>query len=177
MKIMRLFIAIDFDDHKRYFNKIQTNISLNDAWSLESFHMTLLFLGEQRQENIRRIVESLRSVNAEPFFLTFNHVGVFSVKRRKDIFWVGVKEDTAIRILRKKIISSLQDIPLKLTKRFVAHVTIARRNRESSDSTFHASRFDVVNKTVRIRSFKLIQSTLTSKGPIYTVIEELMLEK
>lgn len=175
--MMRLFIAIDFDDNKRYFNKIQRDIALNDARSLESFHMTLLFLGEQRQENIKRITESLRSISTEPFFLTFDHVGVFSVKRRKDIFWVGVKEDTAIRILRKKIISSLQDIPLKLTKRFVAHVTVARRNRQSSDSTFHASRFDVANKTVRVGSFKLIQSTLTSEGPIYTVIEEFMLGK
>ena len=172
MKVMRLFIAIDFDEHKQYFNKIQKTVGLEEESLLDMFHMTLLFLGDQTIEGAQSIKKSLRTLQARPFYLTFDHMGLFSVKRRKDIFWVGVKDDSSIRFLRKKIISSLEDVPLKLTKRFIPHVTIARRNRKSTDNSFHASRLDVAEKTVRINSIKLVQSTLTSKGPIYTVLEE-----
>ncbi|MFP4118941.1 MAG: RNA 2',3'-cyclic phosphodiesterase [Candidatus Woesearchaeota archaeon] len=172
---MRLFIAIDCSELKGYFSKLQQQMVPSDARLLDTFHLTLLFLGEQPETKLELLTRSLKQVSAKPFRLSFDHMGMFTIKRKRDIFWVGVQEKESVVILQRQITRQLKPYGVKPQKRFIPHVTIARRKRFPGALSSCAKRQSITKKSKYVDSFKLMQSTLTPDGPVYTVIKEFKL--
>lgn len=95
----------------------------------EDYHITLAFLGDAPQRQLKASIElvekSLRE--KEPFSLRINHLGVFGKKDAPRIFWAGVEDIEHLSRLREEVFSACLDSGFTLDSRpFHPHITMAR---------------------------------------------------
>jgi RNA 2',3'-cyclic 3'-phosphodiesterase len=83
---MRIFVALDLDQAireriQKFVEQIHT--AAPDArWISEEFlHVTLKFIGERADTAISQIEAALRSIQAEPFQVSFSGTGFFPTPR------------------------------------------------------------------------------------------------
>ena len=129
---MRLFIAINFDDHTR-----SRLVALQDELcscserggfvSPENLHLTLVFLGEcndLQTENIKRIMDE---TSFESFSMQFEKLGRFK-RDYGDIWWVGVRENPTLLDLQRSLSDKLIRAGFSLDKKkYTPHITLARK--------------------------------------------------
>lgn len=157
---MRLFIAIPLPE------SIKTAlVSLQKKFSQEGiqgryidpdqFHITLAFIGENKQEKtIRTCLEEHPFPKTE---LHLDHIGHF-----KDLIWIGLKKDQALEAYVERLKQSLLDHGILVDpKPFKAHITLIRKAssmpaKKSLDLSFP------LDKVI------LYQSCFTKKGVVYT---------
>lgn len=166
---MRLFIAIDFNNLKDYFQELQNQLPKNAKVSLtRTFHLTLKFLGEVQPNIVEDIAKSLRYVNFEPFTVFLGSIGIFPSENYIRVVWVGLKPEEKILELQKNIDEYLKEY-FKKEKDFKAHITLARVKYPEDKKSFveQLKKIEVESKKFEIKDFRLIKSTLTPKMPIY----------
>lgn len=159
--------------------QVQTEGFIRGKWvEPQNFHITFQFIGEVRQEELLSLLKSLQEVarRLKPVRVRYRGLGVFPSLDRARVLWVGVADghrqliDTAKGIIRSNKQVGIRDEG----KPFYPHVTVCRIKdfekralrdflRQYEDSNFGE---DLVDRVA------LIKSSLTSVGPIYTVIEE-----
>lgn len=195
---MRIFVALDLDPEIR--ERIQKfgetiRASAPDArWiSGESLHVTLKFIGEEPDAAIAQIEVALRSVQAEPFQVTFSGTGFFPTPRAARVFWIGIEAEDALTRLAKTIDEALAKIGIpKEDRDFRPHLTLARARGGSGAPARHKG--DKSNRqfaklqefltthpvpdfgTMTAREFFLYRSELSSKGSQYTKIARFELQ-
>ncbi len=139
---------------------------------VRDFHLTLKFIGEISPLKIEKIKERLRTIGFKEFELYLSRFGVFPNYKRINVIWIGVEPQRKIKKLQEAIENKLIDI-LPPEKDFKGHITIGRvvsvRDKDKLLDKLHDLKIDGVFK---IRNFYLIQSELTSRGPIYTILEK-----
>lgn len=169
---MRLFIAVDVDDPIR--EKIKPVLSelsrINGVKAVEpeNLHITLLFLGEVNESRVSKIEEKLSEVEFEPFKILFEGVGAFPNVNSPRVVWVGVKESGELTGLANNIYEKLKKLGFRRDKEFKAHLTVGRVKRKNPEVSEVIKRHASENfGEMEIRSFRLKQSILTPKGPIY----------
>lgn len=170
---MRLFIAIDFNELKECFAELQAQLPANAKLSLvKSFHLTLKFLGEVQPNKIEEITNILKHIKFQPFTTHLGSVGIFPTENYIRVVWVGLKPEEKILELQSQIDESLRKI-FKKEKGFKAHVTLCRVKYPEDKKAFveQVRRIKVENKKIEIKDFRLVKSTLTSKGPVYEDLE------
>jgi 2'-5' RNA ligase len=161
---VRLFVAIDASKEAvSYFFSLCSLF----PHPVDSFHLTLKFLGDADPDNVVPILGKIRSGSFE---LELDSLGTFPVEGEIKVVWVGLKKEEKLMALQKKIDDALPSF--KKDFDFHPHITLARPNK------------DIVLPDIKIRplrfkvdSFKLYQSTLTSKGPKYSEIKSFSLDK
>jgi len=166
---MRLFIAVDFNELKAYFNELQRLLPKNAKLSLtKTFHITLKFLGEVQPDDAERTIELLKKIKFTPFAVCMESIGIFPTEDYIRIVWVGIHPEEKVLELQKNIDELLKGL-FKKEKAFKAHITLARVKYPEDKKQFleQLKRIKVENKRVEIKNFKLIKSTLNPKGPIY----------
>lgn len=168
---MRLFIAIDFGELKNYLNGLQNKIDKASAKLKETpaFHLTLKFLGDVADNKVEAIKEKLTPIKFQEFFLTLDKIGVFPNENRVRVIWVGVAPQDQVIELQKKIENSLEEFNFKKDFKFHPHITLARVKFVKDKENFRKAlkKIDVEKKTIEVKNFKLIKSTLTGEGPVY----------
>jgi 2'-5' RNA ligase len=93
---MRLFIALDIPDEirakmTRYLEGVR-EFAPDARWvKPESFHVTLKFIGEQKDDQVERIQHELATVHAQPFDISFRGQGFFPNPRSPRVFWLGIE--------------------------------------------------------------------------------------
>ena len=166
---MRLFIAIDFNELRDYFIGLQKLLPKNAKLSLtKTFHLTLKFLGEVQPDNADRIIDILKKIKFESFFVHLDSVGIFPTENYIRVVWVGLKPEEKILELQKNIDESLKEL-FKKEKDFKAHITLARVKYPEDKKSFveELKKIKVVSKKIDVRDFRLIKSTLSQKGAVY----------
>ncbi len=131
---MRVYIAIDFEDNtKNYFNKITSDIkkycTKGKFTEKNNFHLTIRFIGEADELQITKIKESIDKavLNINPFELSVSNLGIFK-KKKTNILWIGIKENSALSKLHKKLSILLKERKLPFyDKLFMPHITLGRR--------------------------------------------------
>ena len=171
---MRIFVAIEIPEKikkdliiaQKEFEPFGTIKFVRD------FHLTLKFIGEISPLRIEKIKDRLRTINFSEFELYLSRFGVFPDYKRINIIWVGVEPKRKIKKLQEAIESKLIDI-FPAEKEFKGHITLGRvvsvKNRDKLLDRLHDLKIDGVFK---IKNFYLIQSDLTSRGLIYTILEK-----
>lgn len=162
---MRLFVAIDFNEHKNYFLGLQHGLSGGLFSFPNSFHLTLKFLGDVVDP--KPVAEALSCIGFCDFDLTLSGFGVFPSQKNIRVVWVGLNPITDVANLHSQIDSVLQSPDPK----WHPHITIARIKlvRDVARiSTSLASKTEPI--MTRVNSFALYKSTLTSLGPVYEMI-------
>lgn len=166
---MRLFIAIDFNELKDYFIKLQKLLPKNAKLSLtRTFHITLKFLGEVQPDKVENMIDALKKIKFEPFSVFLDSIGIFPSENYIRVVWAGINPEEKVLELQKNIDEALKPM-FKKEKDFKAHITLARVKYPEDKKSFvqQIKNIEVENKKIEVKDFRLIKSTLTPKGPIY----------
>lgn len=136
---MRLFISIQFDEEtiqnilavqQRLQKQVQGSFS-----RAENFHLTLVFLGEIRAEQVPAVCNAINLTAVSPILLSFNRVGCFH-REDGDIWWIGLKPNSGLCSLQAELIRQLASSGIQLPHRhFSPHVTFARKVKASYPPT------------------------------------------
>lgn len=168
---MRLFIAIDCKELEDYFKDIQNNLPIDIAKlrPVNTFHLTLKFLGDMEDPDLDKIKEQLSKIRFEGFNLTLDNLGFFPSRGYVKVIWIGVKENKELLKLQKEIDNALEDFHFRRDFEFLPHLTLARvgfiNNRQEFIDQINS--INVEPKEMTVKEFKLIKSTLARDGPVY----------
>ena len=130
---MRAFIAIDLPEAihaalKRQQQEFRS--ACRDArWTRpEGIHLTLKFLGEISDAQVREVTDALAALGAfEPFPVEVKGFGFFPNGRRPRVFWVGVEAPPALGELARRVETAVEKLGFAPEQRaFAAHLTLAR---------------------------------------------------
>lgn len=144
----------------------------------QNFHMTFQFIGDTEQERLADLLKNLQEIaqSNKPIRVKYKGLGVFPSLDRARVLWIGVSEGHRQLIeLARNIVKVNRQVGIRDEgKPFHPHVTICRIKEfdkralkellRQHENTFFGE--DLVDRVA------LIKSSLTSVGPIYTVIEE-----
>ena len=176
-----MFIAVDISS-KDNIEKLQHKLQISAGWntlllkpvSKQSFHFTLIFLGEVTINTIDKIKTNLSEIQFEPIKITYTGIGGFPNSNAARVIWMGVDAEGGRKLvgLAEKVRSKMKDIDFRPDKPFTPHMTLFRVKTgrlkiatkllsEYNSMTFGSEVIDKVH---------LKKSDLTSTGPIYTDI-------
>jgi 2'-5' RNA ligase len=149
-----------------------------------NIHLTLKFLGDVGTDTLGKLDERLRESLAgfARFTLQFSGAGAFPETGRPRVLWVGaLSEGDRVQSLAVKVSDVVSRLAIPTDdKPFRPHLTIGRfkqagPNRKNLESRLEAIRGDYGQALVdRVILFK---STLTPRGPIYSVLSEVPLRR
>lgn len=177
---MRTFIAAEIpNDVKQvignYIDSIQGSFKDVKWVSPENLHLTIKFLGEVKESNLKSLNDCVAEVSSDfsPFIMGLSNIGFFPSHNNLRVIWIGA-DGGADNLL--DIFQELENCLEKLgfdreARTFSSHLTIGRvkrykRIRRPEDlPEFNTVNFDV-------KSLSVIKSTLTPQGPIYEKLFE-----
>jgi 2'-5' RNA ligase len=165
---MRLFIAFDVSESAHtHILELQKKLIGAKLTFTKNFHLTLKFLGEVTPAQADEVKKLLSKVKFTPFTAQLGGTGVFPENGTPRVVWIGIGPHDIICELQKNIDDSLQGMFSK-EKIFQPHITLARV-KEIIDKKFaeHIKNIKAVPLTFELNEFKLIESRLTSAGPVY----------
>jgi 2'-5' RNA ligase len=187
---MRLFIALDIDEPireriSRFVDEVR-NLSPDARWvKSESLHVTLKFIGEQRDDAVEKVKQALKDVSAATTEIQFRGYGFFPTPKSARVFWIGMESGPQLAQLAAAIDERMTSLGTKKEDRaFSPHLTLARAaggsgsprwrkgdgpNRAFSYLQEKLSALPVPEfGTMTPREFFLYQSQLSPKGSRYT---------
>ena len=177
---MRTFVAIEIsnDDVKKSIKDFQNDLKINaKPVNLEQLHFTLQFLGEISEEQAQKVIESLRKIEFSEFTINLKGIGAFPKPKFPRVIWVGTDEKGGKNLieLAKKVETVLKPLGLVSDKPFKPHITVFRIKKKIGDITEDLNKQRVTDFGMqKISSIKLKKSELTSEGPIYSDLEEVI---
>ena len=176
---MRTFVAIEISSNEIIdsISKFQSKININ-AKPVEphNLHFTLQFLGEISQDTVEKIMMSLNSVKFSSFMVNFNGIGVFPKLKFPRVIWIGTDENGGNELIKlaKKVENILTPLGFSVDKPFKPHITVFRIKNKIGDVSKELDKFKSIDfGTQEITGFKLKQSVLSSKGPVYSDLMEI----
>ena len=184
---MRAYIAIELPKEiKDALGQLQQKLKETGAdvkgVATENIHLTLKFLGEINDEQLKKITAILDETarNNNPFQLRINSIGVFPKIDFPRVIWVDVdKGDGESKKIAAQLEEKIAQIGIPKEKRdFSSHITIARvqslshRDKLIQELNNLEGYFLKVNLQFNAAKITLFKSTLTPKGPIYEVQAE-----
>lgn len=176
---MRAFVAIEIYSNEiiNLISKFQSEININ-AKPVEphNLHFTLQFLGDISQDIAEKVMISLNSVKFSSFMVNFKGVGVFPKVKFPRVVWIGTDENggNSLIELAKKVENALIPLGFSVDKPFKPHITVFRIKNKIGDISKELDKFKSIDfGTQAITGFKLKQSVLSSKGPVYSDLMEI----
>ncbi len=144
----------------------------------QNLHITFQFLGDITQDQAVSVMKNLQQIadTFSPFRVQYRSLGVFPDRKRPRILWIGVSKGG--NVLRK-IANNVSQLNRKVginpdTKPFHPHVTICRIkdvDRKKLSNLMNRYKNSVFGEDL-VDRVALVSSSLTSVGPIYTIVEE-----
>ncbi|MBN1116833.1 MAG: RNA 2',3'-cyclic phosphodiesterase [Bacteroidales bacterium] len=180
----RLFIALNPFIHDKillFRNSLKRELHSSVKWvEDENLHLTLKFLGDTPAyylNSIKAIIEkSLEGIPA--FEIQFTKPGFFG-KLSPKVIWFGINESDYLVKLYQEINDRMEQLGFEKEKNgFKPHLTLGRiRNYVESDNLqAKLSQYKSKIPEVKVSEVYLMQSELTPKGPIYSVVADWQLK-
>lgn len=186
--VVRCFISIELDEYiKRKISELIDFLRKYEAdikWvEPENLHLTLKFLGNTQLEKIQIIKEVLTNISKKifPFYIKIQGIGFFPNKKYPRVLWVGLENKEKIIDIQKKIEADMSKIGYKKEEReFDPHITIGRTRSFTKISNLLECLDDYKKYdfgTLFVDRINIMKSDLTSKGPIYTKLTDVIFNK
>ncbi|MFZ7102579.1 MAG: RNA 2',3'-cyclic phosphodiesterase [Peptococcaceae bacterium] len=179
---MRYFLALPIkpimkNDIFAIQSQLKKSWRINAAWVMkENLHLTIKFWGQLDRSNADDIEKSLQAIinnNISNIACRLTTLGVFPNKKNPRVIWIGLAgEIEKIHNLYIKCEKISRDLGmLQSHTAFTPHITLARikENIVLTDETLAG--FPLQTKEVSFDKAVLYHSTLTSRGPVYRVVE------
>ena len=180
---IRAFVAIPLPNEiVDHLTRIMDNLKeIFPASSLKwvepgNIHLTLKFLGNISNSTLHFLINKLGTDQQfSPFELTMNKIGAFPSIYKPQVIWVGTTTHPLLLDLNQFVQIATSIVENENDgKTFSPHLTIARLRPGIKKENLENIRMELYkNKELEPISFTvdhycLFQSTLTSKGPIYS---------
>jgi 2'-5' RNA ligase len=148
----------------------------------QNLHFTLRFLGEIPAAQVARAVVATREAlrMGAPFVVTLAGLGAFPSFERPQVVWIGTSEGAGdLEQLAQRIDDALgRERFVPDARRFRPHLTLGRTrdDRQWGELVRALHRFQHVELgRERIEAVAVMESVLTTEGPIYTLRERVTL--
>ena len=180
---MRTFVALELSDTVREeLGRLQGELGragCDVKWvAPENIHLTVKFLGDVEEEKINEIKNILTRISSgeKTFEISLFKLGAFPSIDRPRVLWAGIDKGCAeVEKIASLAKEGLENIGFpKEDHPFSAHLTLGRvRSGKNKD----ALREKILSLEARpvfseVNHIALFRSTLTPKGPIYSVLHE-----
>lgn len=190
MQRLRLFWAINLPPElKKYlYSEIRSPLRVipaNLKWVEEqNIHLTLQFLGDVEPGRVNEIFRAVQKQagGSGPLVLEVRGVGCFPGDKPPRVFWAGLDGHVErLRVLQGKVQAASLSLGFEPEKRpFSPHITLARFRSRGYSAEFTQKVCELVPGNRKLGSFKvetvdLMQSTLSRNGPVYKVLEQVIL--
>ncbi len=147
----------------------------------QNYHMTFYFIGEVPEEKIMDIAKAVQEVSQrhKAIKVKYRSLGVFPNLDRARVLWIGIEEGgNKLKALAKDIYHTNRKLSIKSdSKPFYPHVTICRiKEYDRKKLKTFLKKYENTNfGEDTVDRISIIRSSLTSVGPIYSVLEEFYL--
>ncbi len=169
---MRLFVAIGLPDTvKQQIIALRGGIPDAKWVSQDNPHITLAFLGEVTEQDMRDVALALGRIEFASFDFVIRGVGIFGSARRPRILWAGIDGEEPVIALQKKVTLALDKFGFcPEARKYHPHITLARvhnspygkiRSFLTDHALFSAG-------SVKATGFALYSSHRSQSGAIYT---------
>ncbi len=182
---MRLFIGIEIPEKikkkiSKEIEKLKKRYPTFRWVRPENYHITLLFLGEVKEDKVEKIKKRLERAifESSPFYLFSYSYSLFI--NHRIVLHITFRREKEIEILAERIKKEFREFNFKTNhKKFVPHLTIARAKIPSKQQYFVLKK--LLSKIPTDFYFKvdkvvLYESILAKKGPIYKKIAVTLLQ-
>jgi RNA 2',3'-cyclic 3'-phosphodiesterase len=174
----RCFIALNVPDELKELaqttaKEIQSRNLVEARYTKkDAIHLTLKFLGEIDEKQVKQVAEQLRKIKFNKFTVTLKGMGIFPQDGNTRIIWYALGGEE-LMTLQRMVDDSLENI-FEREKRFMAHITIARVKEDLNQKELleFLSSIKSPEKEYTIDKFSLIKSTQTSEGSEYETLED-----
>jgi 2'-5' RNA ligase len=129
---MRIFIGIDLDSEvrtriSRFLEGVESFAPEARWMRPESLHVTLKFIGEQKQEQVEAITERLERIKGTAFAIRFAGYGFFPTAKAARVFWIGIQVGPPLAELAGNIDAAVAELGVPREDRpYSPHLTLAR---------------------------------------------------
>jgi len=183
---MRLFIASTFPPEvlralNERVDRVRPRLP-QAAWvKPESQHLTYAFLGEQSEDLIPRLEQSMQRELAPvgKFDATLQGSGFFPNPRRARVGWVGVDPPAVFCAAATAVRRAVTEAGVELDRAdFRPHLTLVRMRDGWPPlciDTFQKTLRDFVSEPFRVDAVTLFSSQLNPKGAIHTALKQFAL--
>lgn len=187
MREMRVFIAVELTESiKEELAQLQESLrGTGDKikWVNSSLiHLTLKFLGEIREEGLKKVLQASREVAAKfsSFKIKIKGTGVFPDSPSPRVIWVGIEGgENNLETLARQLEEELARQGFaKERRKWVPHLTLGRvkvLKKKGKLRELVLKYKGIEGGEMEIRNISVIESRLTPKGPIYTLLERIPL--
>lgn len=139
----------------------------------ETFHLTLVFLGEQPEPILHEAHDLFAAVRVPPFPLSLKSLGLFGGTKPRAV-WAGVAPSEPLTRLQAKLDHAARSAGIATERRrFTPHVTLGRFSPPPPEETFRLERAIAAGSGFTspewtVDHFLLYDSRLTKRGRVYT---------
>ena len=170
---VRLFVAVCFSDpfldalEDCQRNLRRTGVPGNPRWSKrDNLHLTLAFLGEREEAD--SVIKALDAVRFSPFRIRTGEFMKFG-----DVLTLGIRDGGESRKLAREVRAALDKAGIPYDKKPpVPHITLARKYTAPLPD---GASLIAPAATDRVSSFRLMLSSLTTTGAVYTPLKDFQL--
>lgn len=181
----RVFTAFDLSTEviqniAGFREKIRKQSSSVLRWTkTEQLHITLKFVGELKEQDLKPIQEKLNETLAatKKFPLEYSGSGIFPGEKNPRILWIGMQPSNELLAVAKQNEAIFQAFGYPPERRpFQAHITIGRFRDHATRAELDQFLSDWNKQKESFQARQMIdhltfyKSTLTPQGPIYSVI-------
>ncbi len=184
---IRAFIAIEIDSEIK--NRLSEHIDklkrtgADVKWVLpENIHLTLKFLGHIEEDTLPGLNKIISDVvsSLEPFNISIGNICAFPNRKRPRIVYVCVEDKEGIlKKLHGNLNNGVEKFGIKKeSKKYIGHITLGRIKTQKNIyklATALKSETECFLGHEKISYLSLMQSQLTPKGPIYTKLNNFLL--
>ena len=144
----------------------------------DQLHITLRFIGEVESRVADDVASALSAVRQAAFEIALSAVGTFDRRGQTEVIWAGLQPHEPLIALHQKIDQACVRAGLEPEHRaYHPHITLARLKRGATGPIggFLESA-GISSAPFRVDGFGLYESTLTSEGAVYTMVERYPLD-
>jgi len=180
----RLFLAIGFEEElckklNQEVKKVKINLDkaeIGYKWvQPENYHVTLVFLGNQNEEQKAKITEAVRVLEPElsSFNLLISGVDAFSSEKEARAIYCGVQNKKGLRAMVDRV---REAVGYEADSTYTPHLTIARLRNQANvkDIISPVRRKDFFK--VKVTEIRLYRSIQAGSYPVYEVLERFLLK-
>ncbi|MCZ8151718.1 MAG: RNA 2',3'-cyclic phosphodiesterase [Rhodobacteraceae bacterium] len=172
--MIRAFLALPLPDPVLSALRVQQFLlPLPQKTDPDSFHLTLVFLGEQPEPVLEAAHERFTEIRVPPFPLSLKSLGLFGSAKPRAA-WAGVAPSEPLTRLQAKLDHAARSAGIETeSRRFTPHVTLGRFPPPAPDETFRLERAIAAGSSFTTPEWVvdhviLYDSRLTKHGRVYS---------
>ena len=173
----RLFLAIPLSPYFHdTFSQYQEQHPIQGVRFVpaDNLHITVYFLGDVKETHIPKLDEKLHDAftGIKPFTLKFEKISFGPISKGPRMIWAVYFAHDEYKKLVWAASGAAQEFVHQRhdRKNIVAHVTLARFSDPGAVAGIYLEQPPIETKTMPVSSCKLMESQLTPKGALYTVV-------